>query len=83
MVGLEVSDTGIGIAPDALPRVFEPFFTTKPQGSGLGLVVVKRVVEGHRGRVAVKSAPGTGTTFTILLPFGEHEASSVSAPDAE
>jgi PAS domain S-box-containing protein len=66
---IEISDTGPGIPEEHLPRIFEPFFTTKATGTGLGLAVVKRIVEGHRGEIAVASAPGNGTTFTIKLPL--------------
>lgn len=65
---VEMSDTGPGIPPEVLPRVFEPFFTTRPKGTGLGLAVVKRIMEGHRGRVAVSSTPGCATTFAIDFP---------------
>jgi signal transduction histidine kinase len=70
---VEITDTGHGIPADVLPRVFEPFFTTRPKGTGLGLAVVKRIVEGHRGRVSVSSKPGTATSFVIDLP-AEREA---------
>lgn len=65
---VEITDSGPGIAADVLPRVFEPFFTTRPKGTGLGLAVVKRIVEGHRGRVSVVSEPGKATAFVIDLP---------------
>lgn len=70
MVKLTVADTGYGIPPDAIEKVFEPFFTTKEfgQGTGLGLTVVKGIIEEHQGSIAVESEEGTGTTFTILLP---------------
>jgi PAS domain S-box-containing protein len=70
---VEVVDAGPGIAAEVLPRVFEPFFTTRPKGTGLGLAVVKRIVDGHRGRVSVSSAPGKATSFMIDLPV-EREA---------
>jgi signal transduction histidine kinase len=68
-VRIDISDQGMGIPTELLHRVFEPFFTTKAQGTGLGLAVVRRIVEEHLGEIAVDSAPGRGTTFTIRLPF--------------
>ena len=71
MVKLTVADTGHGIPQEALKKIFEPFFTTKEfgKGTGLGLTVVKGIIEEHQGSIAVESAPGGGTTFTILLPM--------------
>lgn len=65
---IEISDTGEGIAPENLARVFEPLFTTRARGMGLGLALCKMLVEAHGGTIAVKSLPGTGTTFTLTLP---------------
>jgi signal transduction histidine kinase len=69
---VEVADTGPGIEPEQLERVFEPFFTTKGggarSGSGLGLAIVQAIVTDHGGAVAVSSAAGRGTTFTISIP---------------
>jgi two-component system sensor histidine kinase PilS (NtrC family) len=65
---LTVEDDGPGIAPADLPRIFVPFFTTKALGTGLGLATVQRIVDGHGGVVAVDSAPGKGTVFTVRLP---------------
>jgi signal transduction histidine kinase len=69
-VEIEVGDNGHGIAADILPRIFDPFFTTKEvgRGLGLGLFIVFEIVEEHGGSIAVKSAPGQGTTFLIRLP---------------
>ncbi|MHA1567893.1 MAG: ATP-binding protein, partial [Alphaproteobacteria bacterium] len=64
---LEVKDTGIGIPPDQQTRLFEPFFTTKENGVGLGLLVVKKIVEAHDGFINLESAPGKGTTARIHL----------------
>ncbi|MEZ7196066.1 ATP-binding protein [Pseudodesulfovibrio karagichevae] len=65
---IEVEDTGQGIAEENLATVFDPYFTTKSQGTGLGLAVVRKIVEGHGGTVEVASAVGQGTTFTITIP---------------
>ncbi|WP_338669713.1 ATP-binding protein [Pseudodesulfovibrio methanolicus] len=65
---IEVQDTGQGIAEENLATVFDPYFTTKSQGTGLGLAVVRKIVEEHGGSVAVASAAGKGTTFTLSIP---------------
>jgi two-component system sensor histidine kinase PilS (NtrC family) len=65
---LWITDTGLGIADDDLPHIFEPFYSTKPEGSGLGLALVYRVVQDHGGQIEVKSRLGEGTTFTLTLP---------------
>jgi PAS domain S-box-containing protein len=69
-VAVEVTDTGAGIPPAVLPRIFEPFFTTKPAnvGTGLGLSICRSIVQGVGGQIEVRTAPGAGTTFRVLLP---------------
>jgi signal transduction histidine kinase len=69
-VRIEVQDTGRGIPPEHLPKIFDPFFTTKDEwrSEGLGLTVVSRVVEQHKGRIQVESEVGRGTALTITLP---------------
>ncbi len=69
-VVLEIEDSGAGIPDEVQHRIFEPFFTTKASGTGLGLAVVKRILDVHGGEVAVSSVPGSGTVFTLrfLLP---------------
>lgn len=66
-IAVRISDDGPGIPPDIRDRLFDPFFTTKPGGSGLGLAVVHRAIEAHRGLVFLDSN-GRGTRFTVLLP---------------
>ena len=70
-VFFSIRDTGSGIESSVLPRIFEPSFTTKPpgQGTGLGLAIAYRIVQDHGGRFEVESAPGEGSTFTVLLPI--------------
>jgi len=68
-VEIAVADTGKGIEPEHLARLFQPFYSTKgSRGTGLGLSVVRKVVEEHGGRVHVESEPGQGATFSIILP---------------
>jgi signal transduction histidine kinase len=67
---VELEDTGPGIPEEVQARMFEPFFTTKAAGTGLGLAVVRRIVEGHGGALSVRSGPGLGTVFRLSLPGG-------------
>jgi signal transduction histidine kinase len=70
LVGIAVSDTGVGMVPEVAARVFEPFFTTKGlHRSGLGLSMSYGIVQRHGGEVTVASTPGGGSTFTVTLPF--------------
>jgi len=70
-VEVRIRDNGCGMEPDVQEHIFEPFFTTKAigEGTGLGLSIVFRIIENHRGRIAVQSAPGEGTEFVISLPI--------------
>ncbi|RME01071.1 MAG: PAS domain S-box protein [Calditrichaeota bacterium] len=68
---VRISDTGMGIKKEDLQKIFDPFFTTKSQGSGLGLSIVYRIIEEHRGDIQVESVQGQGTTFRLLLPTEE------------
>jgi two-component system, NtrC family, sensor kinase len=72
-VAVEVEDTGVGIPAENLSKIFEPFFTTKEvgKGTGLGLAVCYGIITDHSGRLSVRSTPGKGTTFTILLPIND------------
>ena len=72
-VAIEVEDNGVGIPSENLSKIFEPFFTTKEvgKGTGLGLAVCYGIITDHAGRLSVRSTPGKGTTFTILLPVND------------
>ncbi len=78
-VAIEVSDTGVGIKPEALEKVFDPFYTTKPagRGTGLGLSIVYGIIKKHGGYVEVKSEVNLGTTFTVYLPIYEKQEEGV------
>ncbi len=69
VVSLTFRDNGIGIAEKDLPHIFDAYFTTKKEGSGLGLMTIYQNVMEHGGRVEVKSQPGKGSLFTVLLPI--------------
>jgi signal transduction histidine kinase len=77
---INVSDRGIGIAAADQPRIFDPFYraadvvAAQIQGAGLGLSLVKRIVEAHGGRITLKSAVGQGSTFTVSLPIFHGDA---------
>jgi signal transduction histidine kinase len=64
---LAVEDNGTGISPEIIQNIFNPFFTTKTRGTGLGLAVSKRIAKEHGGDLTVKSSPGEGSTFTLVL----------------
>lgn len=66
-VDVVVSDTGVGIKPEDLPRVSEPLYSTKARGIGLGLAISRAIVEKHQGRLQVASEPGRGSQFTVTL----------------
>jgi signal transduction histidine kinase len=70
-VELYVRDTGSGLSPEARLRVFEPFFTTKTKGLGMGLAIVRSIVERHRGRVDVESGEAGGAVFRVQLPIAD------------
>jgi signal transduction histidine kinase len=78
-IALRVSDTGVGMSPEAAASAFEPYFSTKEAGVGLGLALVRRIVEGHGGRIALESAPGEGTSVRILLPVRALETVEAAA----
>jgi signal transduction histidine kinase len=79
-VWVSVADTGGGIPEEQLNRIFEPFYTTKKKGTGLGLMIVQRIVRAHNGHIEVDSQVGRGTTFRIWLPLRERKPRLLEAP---
>lgn len=77
---VSIEDSGIGIAPEHLPHIFDRFYRVNHErdieGSGLGLAIVKAIVEKHRGRIEVRSEPGLGSTFMVILPAAKEESSA-------
>lgn len=71
LVRIAFKDSGCGIAPEDFGKIFEPYHTTKAKGSGLGLMIVQRIVRDHGGQLEIQSKPGEGTLFTIVLPLAE------------
>ncbi len=69
-IAILISDNGIGMPPETLSRIFQPFYTEREGGSGIGTMIVKRVIEGHGGSVEVTSSVGVGTRFELVLPRG-------------
>jgi PAS domain S-box-containing protein len=78
-VWVSISDTGGGIPHEQLNRIFEPFYTTKKKGSGLGLMIVQRIVRAHGGRIELDSRVGQGTTFKVWLPMRERQTRLLEA----
>jgi signal transduction histidine kinase/HD-like signal output (HDOD) protein len=68
---IDFKDTGVGIPPENIKHIFDPFYTTKRvgEGTGLGLAICHSIIESHQGEITVRSEPGQGTIFTILLPL--------------
>ena len=73
------TDTGGGMSPDNLSHVFEPYFTTKAAGTGLGLLIVRRIVREHGGELSIESSEGKGLTLTIRLPYLERRVRMLEA----
>jgi signal transduction histidine kinase len=74
---VEVRDNGVGMAPEHRDKIFLPFFTTKPTGTGLGMAIVKKIMDLHGGEIEVDSVPGEGTTVRLIIP-----GTAVTAPVA-
>jgi two-component system, sporulation sensor kinase E len=82
-VWVSVADTGGGIPQEQLNRIFEPFYTTKKKGTGLGLMIVQRIVRAHNGRIELESHVGKGTTFRVWLPLHERKPRLLAAKTSE
>jgi signal transduction histidine kinase len=67
-VVIEIADNGVGIQPEHREKIFLPFYTTKPTGTGLGMPIVKKLMDLHGGEIEIDSAPGRGTTVRLILP---------------
>ena len=78
-VVVSVADTGGGIPQEQINRIFEPFYTTKKKGSGLGLMIVQRIVREHNGRIDLESHVGRGTVFRLWLPLQERALKMIAA----
>ena len=80
-VRLTLADTGCGMPDDVLKRIFDPYFTTKPKGSGLGLASAYSIIARHGGHISVRSTPGRGSSFEILLPAITQQAPKAGVSD--
>jgi PAS domain S-box-containing protein len=79
-IWVSVADTGGGIPQEQINRIFEPFYTTKKKGTGLGLMIVQRIVRAHGGRIDIESQVGRGTVFRVWLPLHERRPRLLEAP---
>ena len=82
-IWVHVADTGGGIPQEEINRIFQPYFTTKEKGSGLGLMIVQRIVREHGGRIELESNTGQGTTFRLWFPLTEHQPLRIAAGETE
>ncbi len=78
---ISIEDNGTGISPEHMGAIFEPYRTTKPSGSGLGLLIVRRIVREHGGEIAIESEPQRGTRVIIHLPHAERTVRLLGSPD--
>lgn len=80
-VRCSIRDTGHGMSAEQLSRIFEPYYTTKPNGSGLGMMIVQRIIRDHGGELEIHSEPGGGTAVTVYLPREDRLIRLLRAPD--
>ena len=76
-------DTGSGMSAENLSHAFEPYFTTKPSGTGLGLLIVRRIVREHGGELSIESSQGKGLTLTIRLPYVDKRIRMLEAGETQ
>jgi two-component system sensor histidine kinase HydH len=74
---VEIADNGVGMAPEHREKIFLPFYTTKPTGTGLGMAIVKKIMDLHGGEIEIDSSPGRGTIVRLVIP-----RATVAAPVA-
>ncbi|MBN2450942.1 MAG: PAS domain-containing protein [Lentisphaeria bacterium] len=79
-VDIRFVDEGSGIRPEQMSRVLDPYYTTKAEGSGLGLLIVERIVRGHGGELGIESEAGQGSVFTVSLPLRERQLRLLRSP---
>jgi len=82
-ISVSFNDTGGGISPEKMSKLFQPYFTTKSSGSGLGLLIVRRIVREHGGEIEIESNEGKGVRVTIHLPYGDKRVRMLQDQDAE
>jgi two-component system, sporulation sensor kinase E len=80
-VSIAFHDNGNGIAPEQLSSIFEPYHTTKPGGTGLGLMITRRIIEEHGGQIEVSSKPDEGACFTLQIPLAERRIRLLASPE--
>ena len=78
-VKIAVSDNGPGFPEEMMTRIFEPYVTTKPRGTGLGLAVVKKIVDEHHGSIAIENRPQHGACVSVLLPVMDEQGAASKA----
>jgi len=82
-VAITFTDSGGGISPENMSKIFEPYFSTKASGTGLGLLIVRRIVREHGGEIDLSSTEGKGLTFVIRLPMQHRAARMLPGAAAE
>jgi len=82
-VSVAVEDNGSGIDPEKLGAIYEPYHTTKSEGTGLGMMIVQRIMRDHGGEIEINSGPGRGTRLTLRFPREDARMNLLPAPERE